>query len=79
MTTEPFEVAVVGAGPAGATFARFLALSKPDVRIALIDGQTRERSKVCGGLLSPDAQKVLASFDMTLPKEVLADPQIFAV
>ena len=79
MTTEVFDVAVVGAGPAGSTFARFLALSKPEARIAIIDGQTRERSKVCGGLLSPDAQKVLASFDMTLPKEVLADPQIFAV
>ena len=79
MTSEIFDIAVIGAGPAGSTFARFLALSKPEARIAIIDGQTRERSKVCGGLLSPDAQKVLASFDMTLPKEVLADPQIFAV
>ena len=43
------DVAVIGAGPAGSTFAHFLALSKPEARIAIIDGQTRERSKVCGG------------------------------
>ena len=79
MKTECFDVAIVGAGPAGSTFARMLARSNPDVKITLIDGQTREHSKVCGGLLSPDAQKVLASFGMTLPKGVLADPQIFAV
>lgn len=77
--TEQFDVAIVGAGPAGATFARLLALGKPDARIALIDGQSRERSKVCGGLLAPDAQRVLASLGLTLPKEILADPQIFAV
>ena len=35
--------------------------------------------KPCGGLISGDAQKALASFDMTLPKDVLVDPQIFAV
>lgn len=79
MTTEVFDIAIVGAGPAGSTFARMLALERKELRIALIDGQTPERRKVCGGLLSPDAQKVLASFDMTLPKEVLTDPQIFAV
>ena len=33
--------------------------------------------KCCGGLLSPDAQKLLAKFDLCLPTEVLADPQIF--
>ena len=38
-----------------------------------------ERQKPCGGLLSPDAQKKLAEHQITLPKEILADPQIFAV
>lgn len=74
-----YDVAVVGAGPAGSVFARELALARPEMKIALIDGQTGQRAKVCGGLLAPDAQKLLARFDMTLPTEILADPQIFAV
>jgi len=36
-------------------------------------------SKPCGGLLSEDAQLSLARYDITLPKDVLVDPQIFAV
>ena len=74
-----FDVAIIGAGPAGSTLASRLASALPELQIAIIDGQSRERSKVCGGLLAPDAQKVLASFGMTMPKEILADPQIFAV
>ena len=35
--------------------------------------------KPCGGLLAPDAQKALAAFDLTLPADVLVDPQIFSV
>lgn len=38
-----------------------------------------ERPKPCGGLLSPDAQKFLARSGLTLPKEILVTPQIFAV
>lgn len=74
-----YDVAVIGAGPAGATFARELAERKPNTRILLIDGQTEQNAKPCGGLLSPDAQKVLAEFELTLPNAVLADPQIFSV
>lgn len=33
----------------------------------------------CGGLLSEDAQRSLARYDITLPKDVLVDPQIFSV
>lgn len=74
-----YDVAVVGAGPAGAIFAKELAADGKPLRILLIDGQREEKSKPCGGLLAPDAQKVLAEFDLTLPRSVLADPQIFAV
>ena len=74
-----YDVAVIGAGPAGATFARELYVRRPNVRILLIDGQTDQNAKPCGGLLSPDAQKVLAEFELTLPCAVLADPQIFSV
>lgn len=72
-----YDVAVVGAGPAGSTFAR-LAAAKGR-RILLLDGQNVYTKKPCGGLLAPDAQKVLAHFDLVLPKSVLADPQIFSV
>ena len=72
-----YDVLIVGAGPAGSTLARMLAGSA--LRVGLIDGQTPGKAKVCGGLLAPDAQKVLAAFDLTLPKSVLVDPQIFSV
>ena len=70
-----YDIAVIGAGPAGATFARLAAAS--GASILLIDGQTEGRAKPCGGLLAPDAQRVLAEFGLTLPKEILVDPQIF--
>ena len=74
-----YDIAVVGAGPAGAVFVKELAEARPDLKIALIDGQSRDSAKPCGGLLAPDAQKLLARFDLVLPKSVLEDPQIFAV
>ena len=69
-----FDIAVIGAGPAGANFVR---LADPEQNILVIHDESRQ--KPCGGLLSPDAQRVLASYDAVLPSEVLASPQIFAV
>jgi flavin-dependent dehydrogenase len=74
-----FDVIAVGSGPSGSVFAYELSKIRPDLKILLIDGQSEERRKVCGGLLAPDAQKAFAQMDITLPKSVLADPQIFAV
>lgn len=74
-----YDVAIVGGGPAGATFARELAVLHPQLHIVLIDEKPKTGSKVCGGLLAPDAQKVLAQFDLSLPKTILSDPQIFDV
>lgn len=74
-----FDVAVIGAGPAGAVFAAELATGDPSRKILLIDGTGSGRGKMCGGLLAPDAQKVLAKLKRTLPNSVLADPQIFSV
>lgn len=76
---KEYDIVIVGAGPAGSVFAREIKRSRPELSVAVINGQTRESAKVCGGLLAPDAQKLLARFDMTLPKSVLSDPQIFAV
>ena len=74
-----YDIAIVGAGPAGAVFAKEIAETRPDFKIALIDGQSPNSAKPCGGLLAPDAQKLLARFDLVLPKSILEDPQIFAV
>ena len=73
-----YDVIIIGGGPAGSTAAR---LAPAGLKIAVIDksGVEGERPKPCGGLLSPDAQKFLARFDITLPKEILVTPQIFAV
>ncbi len=74
-----FDIAIIGGGPAGATLARLL---DKRFRVLMIDEKTdapESFHKPCGGLLSPDAQKAFAEFDLTLPKEVLVDPQIFSV
>ena len=74
-----YDVAIIGAGPAGATLARVLGRKCPEKRILLVDGETGGIKKVCGGLLSEDAQQLLAKMNLTLPKDVLEDPQIFSV
>ena len=72
---EHFDCAVIGAGPAGANFARLAGARR--MRLLVVDDDSRE--KPCGGLLSPDAQKALARYDISLPVSVLTSPQIFAV
>ena len=73
---ERFDVAIIGLGPVGATLARLLA---PRLRVFALDGQPMKGDKPCGGLLAPDAQKALARLQLTLPKDILVNPQIFAV
>ena len=70
-----FDIIIIGAGPAGATFAR---LASRKYKILLID-KKRNRGKCCGGLIAPDAQKILAGFDIGLPKNIISDPQLFYV
>ena len=79
MQQSCYDIAIIGAGPAGTVFAKEIANLCPELKIILIDGQSSEKSKPCGGLLAPDAQKLLARFDLVLPKTILEDPQIFAV
>ena len=71
-----YDIVIIGAGPAGATLARMLDSEKYSVLI--IDG-AEHHEKVCGGLISPDAQYVLAKYDICLPSEILASPQLFSV
>jgi len=71
-----YDIAVIGLGPAGATLARLL---DKKYKVIAIDRKKPQTGKCCGGLLSPDAQRILAQFDISLPRDVLADPQIFSV
>jgi flavin-dependent dehydrogenase len=71
-----YDIAIIGLGPAGATLARLL---NKKCKVIAIDKKNDEIGKCCGGLLAPDAQKMLAQFDICLPKDVLVDPQIFSV
>jgi len=78
-----YDIAIIGAGPAGATLARLLA---DRYKVLLVDRRqltTAPESdlsrKCCGGLLAPDAQGMLSKMGLGLPKIVLVDPQLFVV
>lgn len=77
-----YDVAIIGAGPAGTTLARLLACQ---YRVLLVerralDGPERfDLRKCCGGLLAPDAQAMLSRLGLGLPKSVLQEPQLFVV
>ncbi len=82
-----FDLAIIGAGPAGATLAR---LVDGGYRVLLVDRRSfagtsadapadRSGTKCCGGLLAPDAQRALSELGLGLPKHVLEGPQLFAV
>jgi geranylgeranyl reductase len=77
-----FDIAIIGAGPAGTTLTRLLGKK---YKILLVDKHNYKHNslmggrKCCGGLLAPDAQKLLSQFGLGLPKEILVSPQIFVV
>lgn len=71
-----YDIITVGAGPAAASMASGLPSG---LSVLLIDGSDELHPKPCGGLLAPDAQKLMAGRNFVLPKSVLVDPQIFSV
>lgn len=73
-----YDIVIIGAGPSGTTLARLLS-SK--YKVLMIDKRSYHKTykKCCGGLLAPDAQRMIANLGLTLPKDVLVDPQIFSV
>ena len=77
-----YDIAIIGAGPAGSTLARLLG---GRYKVLLADRRELGREhaggagKCCGGLVAPDAQKVIAEFGLGLPAGVTAGPQLFAV
>lgn len=78
-----YDIAIIGAGPAGTTLARLLA---ENYNVLLVDKRPLDRkpdefstAKCCGGLLAPDAQAMLSRMGLGLPKSVLVGPQLFVV
>ncbi|MHC4193479.1 MAG: NAD(P)-binding protein, partial [Planctomycetota bacterium] len=78
-----YDIAIIGAGPAGTTLARLIA---DGYKVLLLDkrhltdpSNTNSSRKCCGGLLAPDAQGMLSKMGLGLPKSVLVDPQLFVV
>lgn len=63
MTHYDADVIIVGAGPAGATAARWLA--EKSVAVLLLEGQRLPRYKPCGGALTRRALRLLAPLDIT--------------
>ncbi len=61
------EFVVVGAGPAGAATA--LRLARLGGQVVLVDRARFPRDKVCGGCLSPMAQRELAALGIEAPGE----------
>lgn len=77
---EHFDVAIIGLGPAGSALARKL---NGKMRVIALDKKRQcgneGFTKPCGGLLAPDAQRSFIRDGITLPVDVIANPQIFSV
>lgn len=78
-----YDIIIIGSGPAGSNLARLIGNK---YRVLLIDKRDLEdeksdnhSTKCCGGLLAPDAQKMIAKLGLGIPKDILVDPQLFAV
>ncbi len=74
-----YDIAIIGLGPSGSVLAQLLSKKHKVIAIDKKNSIEKGFKKPCGGLLSSDAQKALAKLDITLPKDVIVDPQIFAV
>lgn len=77
-----FDIIIVGGGPAGSTLAR---LAGNKLKILILEKRSFDKinlypgQKCCGGLIAPDAQRMLATFGLGIPNAVLISPQLFAV
>ncbi len=78
-----YDIVIIGAAPAGANLARLIG---DKYKVLLIDKRDLENknhknlaNKCCGGLLAPDAQKMIAKMGLVMPKDILVNPQLFAV
>ena len=71
---DAFDVAVIGAGPAGATAARLLAMAGR--RVALIEKNQFPRRKVCGEFISAPTHAVLDACGVGTAFRAAAGPAV---
>ena len=71
-TIQDVDVLIIGAGPAGASTALFLA--KQGIASTIIDRATFPRDKICGDALSGKVVEVLNKLDKTLVSELNTNP-----
>lgn len=69
------DVLIIGAGPAGASAALFLA--KQGIPSVVVDKESFPRDKICGDALSGKVVEVLNKLDRNLALELNATPQTF--
>lgn len=71
-----YDVVIVGAGAGGCA----AALSLPaGTRALLIERSEPGAHRCCGGLLTTDASRSLAALDLSIPPEILVEPQPLSV
>ena len=79
---ETFDVAIVGAGPAGSTCAAFCSLA--GLRTLVLERETFPREKVCGDCLNPSSWPVLRRLGIAervrqLPHAILNTVEFIAI
>ncbi|MDD4556583.1 MAG: FAD-dependent monooxygenase [Alphaproteobacteria bacterium] len=77
---KTYDVAIIGGGPAGSMLAKFI--EPKGYKVALIDVRRLDEAydgkgaiKSCGGMLAPDAQKLLKKYKIELPSELIDEVQ----
>jgi menaquinone-9 beta-reductase len=63
--TDPWDLAVIGAGPAGASAALAALHEDPSLRVLLLDRSDFPRDKSCGDGIAPHCFEALASIGVT--------------
>ena len=81
-TMETFDVAIVGAGPAGSSCAAFCSLA--GLRTLVLERETFPREKVCGDCLNPSSWPVLRRLGIAqrvrqLPHAILNTVEFIAI
>ncbi|CAN5227198.1 geranylgeranyl reductase family protein [soil metagenome] len=76
---QPWDLVIVGAGPAGSAAAIAALQEKPDARVLLLDRAPLGRDKVCGDGIAPHAVAELAALglDAVRPEENVSTVRLY--
>jgi geranylgeranyl reductase family protein len=76
LSRTQYDVAVVGAGPAGSLAA--LTLARHGARVILVDKAHQGRDKACGDLIGPRGVRLLDDMEITVPGARVAGDMLVA-